>query len=145
MKNGFALACVFLFMFGLAAVALAAQDAAVVGVTTNNATMSWGDWKTYTGIAVMVTGLVGFIKKLWPAFAANKERFIAMGLAVGIGIVAKLLGAFDGPKSGGESWINHIIALVMAGIGSGYVHDDLVNPFLKGKETVAAPTALPVK
>jgi len=124
-----------MFVLGLSAVAWGMQDAVAPAATTNNGGNGLGsvNFTTYAGIAAAVWGAVGFLKGLWKEKLNGKEPLVAMGLAVIIGIAAKLLGAFDGPKTGAESWIGHLVALIGAGIGSGLLHDKLGNPVMKGK------------
>lgn len=123
------------FVLGLGAVAWAAQDAAAAKPATENAGNGLGsvNFTTYAGVAAGVWAAVGFLKGIWKEKLAGKEPLIAMGLAIVIGVTAKLLGAFDGPKTGAESWIGHVIALVSAGIGAGLIHDKIGNPIMKGK------------
>ena len=90
------------------------------------------NFTTYVGIALFVTMAIGFCKKLWPGWVKGKEIFLAYGLAVAAGVAAKALGGFGGLHSGAESWVNHVIALIGTGAGSGIIHDKIINP-LKDK------------
>jgi len=112
----------------LALCGFAFQDAAAAGPEAPAADFGGINFTTYTGIALAVTLAVGFVKKLWKDWTKGKEIFLAYGLAVAVGAAAKAFGAFGGPDTGAESWVNHVIALVAAGAGSGLIHDKIVNP-----------------
>jgi hypothetical protein len=90
------------------------------------------NFTTYAGIALFVTMAIGFSKKLWKDWVKGKEIYLAYGLAIAAGVAAKALGAFGGLHSGAESWVNHVIALIGTGAGSGIIHDKIINP-LKDK------------
>jgi hypothetical protein len=119
-------------VFALSAVVLLCgftfQDAPASGL--KSADPGFGDinFTTYAGIAAAVTMAVGFVKKLWKDWVKGKEIYLSYGLSVGIGVVAKLLGAFGGPKGSSEEWTSHVIALLMTAMGAGLIHDKLVNP-----------------
>jgi hypothetical protein len=120
-------ALVFVLFLAMAGVAFAAQDEA----TSENLVPDLG---TYAGIAALTTIVIGAIKKFWGEWTKGKEPFLAIGIPVILGVLGKLVSA----GFGDVSWANHVIALVLAGVGSGLIHDKLVNPLMKGKETGSA-------
>lgn len=94
------------------------------------------DLGTYAGIAALTTLLIGAIKKFWSDWTKGKEPFLAIGIPVLLGVIGKLVSA----GFGDVTWANHVVALVLAGIGSGLIHDKVVNPLVKGKEAPKEPS-----
>ncbi|MGI0150064.1 MAG: hypothetical protein ACREDF_11115 [Thermoplasmata archaeon] len=85
---------------------------------------------SYTGIVAAVVMLVGFGKKLFPAWVKGKEPHLGLGLSVAIGVLSKLTipGAFKDVH-----WMTHVIALVGAAFGAKLTHDHIINEIVKGK------------
>jgi hypothetical protein len=94
------------------------------------------DLGTYAGIAALTTIVIGAIKKFWGDWTKGKEPFLAIGIPIILGVIGKLVSA----GFGDVSWANHVVALILAGIGSGLIHDKVVNPLMKGKEGNANPS-----
>ncbi len=85
--------------------------------------------KTYAGIAVLTTMLVGMAKKFFADKIKGKEAWLAIAIPVALGAIAKLtnMGFSE------VEWVTHIVALVMSGVGSGLIHDKVTNPLMKDK------------
>ncbi len=110
------------FLFMMAGLALAQDGGAADAVNPSLA--------TYAGIAALTTMLIGAGKKLFGDKVKGKEPLLAIGIPILLGVAAKLTHiSFDS-----TDWVSHVVALALAGIGSGIIHDKLVNPLLKGTD-----------
>lgn len=109
-------------------------------VVMNQSTDSGGaDVASYTGISLIVMGMIGALKRLFRTWIDRKEPMLALMLTMAIGIAAKVGGYFPGNDL--KSWLNHIIALLIAAAGAGIGHDYLINGVFntKGDSSPPAP------
>jgi hypothetical protein len=110
------------FLFMMAGLAWAQDGSAAEVISPSLA--------TYAGIAALTTMLIGAAKKLFGDKVKGKEPLLAIGIPILLGVAAKLTSV----SFGGTDWVTHVVALALAGIGSGIIHDKLVNPLLKGTD-----------
>jgi hypothetical protein len=90
------------------------------------------DLATYGGLSMAIVALIGAVKKLFPAWVADKEPMMALALSFFIGVSAKLAGMFGGPNDF-KGWVSHVIILVIVSAGSGILHDTVVNRVMTNK------------
>lgn len=100
---------------------------------TSDSLQLTGDLKSYGGIMLLVTGLIGFIKSMWRAWVDGKEPIIALGLTIAMGVAAKLLGNFQN-----VDWVGHSIALLLSAGGAGLFHDKISSPIIGAAKSVSA-------
>lgn len=88
------------------------------------------DVTSYAGIVAAVIALVGGLKKMFKSWVDGKEPHLGLGLTMIIGIAAKLTvaGSFVG-----VSWVNHVVALLIAAAGAKLGHDYFVNQIVADK------------
>ncbi len=87
------------------------------------------DLTTYAGIAALTVAGVGMLKKLFPGWTKGKEKVLGLAVPVLLGVAGKLVF----PAFEDVSWMNHVIALFSAGLGSGLIHDKVVNGVMNNK------------
>jgi hypothetical protein len=85
---------------------------------------------TYAGLAALTTMLIGAGKKLFGDKIKGKEPLLAIGIPILLGVATKLASI----SFGDTDWVSHIVALALAGLGSGIIHDKIVNPLMKGTD-----------
>jgi hypothetical protein len=83
---------------------------------------------TYAGLAALTTMLIGAGKKLFGEKLKGKEPLLAIGIPILLGVASKLAHI----SFGSTDWVSHIVALALAGLGAGVIHDKVVNPLIKG-------------
>lgn len=87
------------------------------------------DLTTWTGIAAVVTTIIGGLKKFVP-WVSGKEALVALVLGLGLAAVAKVSGLGWSELT----WVQLVVAGLSSGVGAGLIHDKVVNP-VRGKET----------
>ena len=120
-----------LFVFLFAGVAFAATQ-------EGDAPAQNFDLTTYAGIAGLTAFLIEMAKRFAESWMKGKELLFALLLPLVIGVVVKAVGI----SFGDTLWPNHLVALVMASVGSGLLHDKVAKAFAK-KESAKPANANP--
>lgn len=83
------------------------------------------DARILTLITVGTMAVVGGLKKAFPSWVTGKEPLLAVSVPILFIIVCKVAGLFKETE-----WVDALIWTFGAGVGSGVLHDKVLNPLI---------------